>query len=183
MRNIVKEHKHWQLRGDLKKLLLECRAKESIRYALNGICVQENKLVVTDGRRLVEVEYTHEIKVGNYFCTTDGWLLDFVDGKFPKYQDIIPKKNQLRKIVESTGEGVDLIGLILGELCHAGCICKLGLYKKPAEILSSIIAGTVRVHVYRKEPKNKPFMIEAETTIGHVRYIQMPVTVENQVKD
>ncbi len=180
---IGRNHDHWQLRNDLKRLLLECRAKESSRYAINGIHVEEGKLAATDGRRLVEIEVKHKIESGNYFCTTDGYLLTFIDGKFPDYKKIIPSKGTLRKIVKVSGEGSMLIGLVLGELCRAGCICQLSLYDQPAKILSKMISGRVSVYVARKKPAEKPFIIEAETTIGNIRYIQMPVSTKNELKE
>ena len=181
MRFIEKSHGHWQLKNELRKLLLECRAKENTRYAINGICVEENRLCATDGRRLVVVEHLHTIELGNYFSTNDGFLLDFVDGKFPSYQKIIPKPNEIRQIVKTSGEGKDIIGLVLGELCHAECICKLALYGQPMKILSNIICGEVTVSVFREKPKEHPFIIEAETSVGHLQYIQMPVNIENKI--
>lgn len=181
---IEKNHGHWQLKNSLRKVLLECRAKESTRYAINGIHIGENVLVATDGRRLVEVQCPHKIEYGNYFSTCDGFLLNFVDDKFPNYQDIIPKKNQLRKIVEVSGDGENVIGLILGELCNVGCICKFELYRQPIEILTKIIQGTTIVFVFRNKPAEYPFIIEAETKIGHLRYIQMPLfNVKNEAKE
>lgn len=179
---IEKNHGHWQLKDGLRRLLLKCKAKDTTRYTINGIHVGENKLCATDGKRLIEIERSHQIPLGNYFSTSDGFLLDFVDGKFPNYQDIIPKPKEIRQIVKTSGEGENVIGLILGELCHAGCICKLNLYEQPTKILSGIICGEVIVSVFRKNTKKHPFIIEAETKIGHLRYIQMPVSTQNEIK-
>ena len=185
MRYIEKKHGHWQLRGDLREILMECRAEDSTRYAIEGIHVGKNVLVSTDGHRLVELKCQHNIPIGNYFCTADGFLLDCIGDKFPKYQDIILDKSESKKIVEvsaSEGVGDNIIGLILGELCHAGCIVKLSLYENPIKILSKAIAGKCKVYVDAVEPKHRPFMIEAETSIGNLIYVQMPITVENDVK-
>ncbi len=183
MRCIEKNHGHWQLRGDLREMLMECRAESSTRYAIEGICVGENTLAVTDGRRLVELRIEHKIPEATYFCTVDGFLLDVVDGNFPKYRDIIPDKTKSKIIVDvSSGEGVGdyIIGLILGKLCHAGCIIKLSLYENPIKILSKVIAGRCRVYIHETEPRERPFMIEAETSIGNLIYIQMPIDVKNE---
>ncbi|HEC66562.1 MAG TPA: hypothetical protein ENI23_14900 [bacterium] len=183
MKRIEKNHGHWQLRGDLRDILIECRAEESTRYAISGIHVGENVLASTDGRRLVELQATHKIPEGNYFCTTDGFLLNTIEGNFPKYKDIIPEKSTLKKIVEVSAAGGNIIGLILGELCHAGCIIKLSLYEKPIEILSKAICGNCKVYVNKDSAADHPFMIEVETSFGDLRYIQMPINVENEVKD
>lgn len=182
-KTIKREHEHWKLGGILKQLLTECKTNESTRYAINGIHIEDGLFAATDGRRLVQIEQEHKIEPGNYFCTSDGYLLCFVDGKFPKYKEIIPSKGSLRKIVEVGGEGEYNVGLILGELCHAGCICKLSLYKRPAELLSKAICGKVKVFVNRKEPENHPFLIEAETSVGKMTYIQMPVNIKNEIKN
>ena len=184
MRYIEKKYGHWQLRGDLREMLIECRAESSTRYAIVGIHVGKNKLAATDGRRLVELHVNHKIPQGNYFCTVDGFLLDTIEGNFPKYEDIIPEKSELKKICEvSSGEGVgdNIIGLILGELCHAGCIVKLSLYENPIKILSGVIAGKCRVYISNTTPEERPFMIEAETSIGDLCYVQMPINVKNEV--
>ena len=180
-KNIQKNRGHWQIKNILKRLLLECKAKENTRYAIDGIHVAKNEFVATDGRRLIEIVYKHEIELGNYFLTQDGFLLGFLDGKFPKYNNIIPVKNTLRKILETKGEGENIIGLILGELCYAGCICKLSLYNAPANLLSKIVLGTTEVFVNKDKPAEHPFLIEAKTTLGFVRYLQMPITVKNKV--
>lgn len=181
--NIVKEHAHWRLKGDLKILLLECRAKETTRYAINGICAKENKLISTDGRRLVEISIEHKIEVGNYYCSSDGFLLKTDEGKFPNYEDIIPKKGALRKIAQVTSHQGDAVtGLIFGKIIHAGCIVSLPLYRRPAEILERLLDGKIKAFVQRIEPANRPFIIEAETIFGEIRYIQMPINVINEIK-
>jgi hypothetical protein len=177
------EYGHWKLPPQVTELLLECRAKESTRYAINGIRVGEGVLVATDGRRLIEVKTQHKIPEGNYFCTTDGFLLDGMEGNFPNHQSIFPNKDELRKIVEvDSGCGEEVIGLILGELCHVGCIVKLLLYQRPIEILSEILEGKTKAYVHSERPAESPFIIEAETSLGDIRYIQMPVGVENNVE-
>lgn len=182
MKYIEKNHGHWQLRGNLRDLLLECQAEEAIRYATDGIYVGKNTIVSTDGRRLIELKIKHNIPEGNYFCTADGFLLDFMDGNFPKYKDIIPDKSKSKKIVETSADvGGHIVGLILGELCHARCITMLSFYQRPIEILSQILCGKCEVYVHETEPREQPFMIEAETAVGDLRYIQMPIAVKNKV--
>ena len=178
---IKKEYEHWKINGSLKELLMECRSKEASRHAIDGIHFANGKIAATDGRRLVEVTKTHKVKLGTYFCTSDGFLLP-IEGNFPKYQEIIPPKDKLKKIVETDGEGDFIIGLIFGELCHAGCIINLSLYQRPIKILSKIILGKVRVYVNGKDPAERPFVIEAETSVGDVLYIQIPIKVKNEIR-
>lgn len=182
MKHIEKIHEHWKLNGLLREMLLECRAKEEVsRFDIEGIRVGKNILASTDGHRLVELHVKHNIPQGNYFCTADGFLLDTIEGNFPKYEDIIPDKSKSKIIVDtSTGYGENIIGLILGELCHAGCICKLSFYGQPIKILSEVIDGKCKVYVNKTEPSDHPFMIEAETSIGDFCYVQMPIQVKNQ---
>lgn len=176
-------HDHWQLKGELRDLLMECRAvEESTRYAVTGIHAEKNDLVATDGHRIVIVQRQHKIKMGVYFCTEDGFLLALSeDDTFPKYKDIIPAKETLNEIVNVEGQGIDLTSLILGRLITAGCIVRLSLYRRPVELLEQVIDGRVNVFVAQTETASRPFMIEAETSVGFVRYIQMPVHVKNEV--
>lgn len=180
MAAIKKEHGYWKLNGILRDLLLECKAEDSTRYALTGIHIESGIFVATDGRRLIEIKRAHKIEPGNYFITADGYLLPCFDGKFPKYKDIVPDEKSLRKIVKITGSGDDTIGLILGELCHAGCICQLSFYAKPVELLSKAIEGEVGVFVSKESPESSPFVIKAETYASKITYIQMPVNVKNE---
>ena len=177
MKHITREHKHWQIKGDLKRLLMECKAKQPTppRYSLNEIYVRENKLIATDGKRLVEISIKHDIEPGNYFCTSDGFLLK-TEGKFPKYESIIPKKGALRKIVKVT-EGYNASGFILGRIIYSGCITSLSLYRKPIELLERLRNGKVEVFVYRSKPEIHPFVIEAETILGKICYVQMPMDI------
>jgi hypothetical protein len=96
----------------------------------------------------------------------------------------MPEKSTLRKIVETSSDesvGENIIGLVIGELCHVGCIIAMFLYEKPIKILSEIICGKCRVYVSKVEPESHPFMIEAEASFGDLRYVQMPIKVKNEV--
>ncbi|KKK99441.1 hypothetical protein LCGC14_2632710 [marine sediment metagenome] len=180
-KHIKKEYNHWQLDLDLRELLLECRAQEESRYAKTSICVSEGKLAVTDGKRLVVVHIDHEIEPGVYFCTSEGFLL-VAEGRFPKYEDIIPEKENLSKIVDISESREDVAGLILGKLIASGCIAQLSLFLRPIEILEKIKEGSIKVFVDKTDPSTYPFLIEAETTLGEVEYIQMPLNIVNEVE-
>lgn len=182
MKCITNEYNHWRINGNLRSLLIECRAGEDSRYDITNICVRDDKLVATDGRRLVEIGISHSIKSGMYFCTNDGFMLES-EGKFPRYKDVIPEKKVLRKIVELSDSGQNAIGVIFGQIIASGCNISLSFYLKPIEILEQIIAGKVEVFVHKKDPAKQPFLIEAETTIGYMRYVQMPVNVKNEIQE
>jgi len=180
MNHITREHNHWRLSEKLRELLLECRAGEDLGCSITNISVDENGLVATDGRRLVRIENHHTITPALYFCTSDGFLLE-AEGNFPKYSDIIPRKEDLTKIVEVNALGQDITGLILGELIASGCIIKLSFYLKPIEILGDLVDGKMEVFVNSIDPARRPFLVEAETDIGSIKYIQMPLNVKNEV--
>jgi len=174
MNHITSEHNHWRLSEKLRRLLLECRAGEDSRYNITNIGVDENSLIATDGRRLVIIEIHHAILPALHFCTSDGFLLE-AEGEFPKYSDIIPRKEDLTKIVEFNGLEQDITGLILGKLIASGCIVKLSFHLKPIEILADLVDGKMEVFVNSSDPAKMPFLIEAETDIGNIKYIQIPV--------
>jgi len=176
---ITETYGYWQLKGELKQLLLECKAEESARYSFDRVSVEENKLVATDGRRLVEINIGHKIEPGLYFCTSDGFLLKTTEGKFPKYKDIIPAKQKLLKVAEITESGPNVTGYILGKIINAGCIISLSLYRKPVELLEQLIEyNTIEAYVDKKNPAKNPFVIEAYTLLGQIRYIQMPLDIK-----
>ena len=173
---LKREYGVWQICGNLKKLLCDCRAKMTTRYAISGIYVSDGVLASTDGRRLVDVKLSHKIEPDIYFCSKDGWLLSPIEGNFPKYEDIVPKEKDSRIVVETNGyPGSKVIGKIFGGLYSAGIEYDYALLKRPIEILSEIIDGKARVYVSKKKPAEHPFLIEAHTEIGEVRYVQMPI--------
>lgn len=179
-RIVEKSHGHWKLTGQSRELLLECRAEEDTRYALKGIGVTEGALASTDGRRLVEIECSHKIPPGTYYVSEDGYLLETAELAFPKYRDIIPQNTRRIVKVKDVENGWAVIGLILGELCHSGCIVNLSLYQRPIEILSGIIKGTIEVYVDKGKPAECPFLIKTEAPFGDVTYVQMPINVKNE---
>lgn len=174
-KKIKKEHGHWHLPDGLHHLLRECMAKEPNRYGINGIYAGDNTLATTDGRRLLEVQIEHEISLGSYFCTDDGYFLDTLDGNFPKYEDIFPKKAQRQRLVHISGYGKEIIGIVLGKLIAAGCLIDIDLLYGPAKLLRQVEPMDITVFVYRKGPGLRPFVLEAETKFGPIRYLQMTI--------
>lgn len=180
MKSVTTENGHWKICNPILELLHECRADEAGRYSLENIYVGEDVLVVTDGRRLVEVATSHSIPIGIYPITVDGYLLTLdTESSFPKYLDIFPDKKKCDKIVE-TGE-YKTAGLILGSLIHAGCFIDLDLFLKPMDALSKVNYKTISVWVYTANTAARPFLLECDSDVGKIRYIQMPVNVENKV--
>lgn len=176
MKSVEFNHNHWKLTPKLRKLLMSCAAKESTRYAINGIGVTKNALAATDGRRLIVLEKEHGIEPGEYFVSQDGWLLKRNDGKFPKYEDIIPDKGNLNLLakIDDTGS-LGAIAVILGKLIQAECICDIRLLYGPGSLFSQIEISDLSVYVDKKDAPHNPFFIEGSCSFGKLQYLQTPV--------
>lgn len=136
----------------IAKLFFLVKAKESTRYSLNYVCVDEKRMTVTDGWRLLSLELPHEVFPGMYFLTKEGFLLRVADdeaGKFPKYDEIISKTT--REICHLT-ELDDLINdsTILFTLARAG-VCINHAYFFPLTKTLDKIACDFSVQVEDRE--------------------------------
>lgn len=177
---IRKEQGIWQLCGELKQILLECKATCDTRYALNGVHISKGCFVASDGSRLVEIKRNHKIPAGDYFVTPGGWLIKPKESEksFLMYRDIITDLKKSRLIVDAgPTNGRLVIGMIFGGLFSVGFPFAYDLYKKPIEILSKTISGHVKVYVDKVAPAEWPFLIDADLTFGTMRYVQMPVNL------
>ncbi len=95
-RFITNEIGHHRLHGAVKSMLQNTLAKTSTRYALEYVFVEENRLVATNGKKLVVIEKEHDIEPGLYYLTVDGFLLADVDGNsYPKYQSILLDESEV----------------------------------------------------------------------------------------
>ncbi|KKL96598.1 hypothetical protein LCGC14_1842880 [marine sediment metagenome] len=183
MKRLIKEYGHWKIQSPLWEFIDSCRSDVPTRFSIEHVYVPENRLVATDGRRLIVVNIEHKIKEGLYPVTKDGYLLKAdVDGEFPKYQDIVPDKKNMTHIVESEDRLEIASFLVLGALVNAGCIVDLKKFLPPMKALEKIKAGCINVWVDAAEPELRPFMLECQTSLDLVTYIQMPVRVKNKIK-
>lgn len=190
----------WQVRHELKTILLECKGDYSTRFLLDGINIkhrkekevgskkeeiQKSSIAATDGRRLVEItcHIPPTLPEGRYFVTPGGYLFATDhERKFPDYESLfIPKKK--RKILLSTDhciEGDHLIGLVFGALYTIKFPFSYSLYKKAIEILAKTISGNLTLTVSKENPTQSPMIIEADVLFGGMRYIQMPISNQSE---
>jgi hypothetical protein len=94
---------------DHVKAVAMAKAKESIRYAINGLLVDGDKLVAIDGQRMFIAKGKWG-KDGLYLDVTNKGILGKADksgAKFPKYEDIIPDYPSSDAIVINDLEAVN----------------------------------------------------------------------------
>lgn len=176
MKSIEFKHNHWKLTPKLRRLLMSCADKKPTRYDIDGIGVKENVIAATDGRRLIVLEKEHGINPGIYFVTQDGWLLERTDGKFPKYEDVIPKRNKLKLLTEIGNTNMlGAIAVILGKLVQAGCICDIKLLYGPSCLFNQIEISNLAVYVDKEDAPHSPFLLEGSCCFGKLQYLQIPV--------
>ncbi|KKL97233.1 hypothetical protein LCGC14_1836540 [marine sediment metagenome] len=132
---ITEINKHNRLLTPLR-FVVAARAKETTRYAINQLFVEDDTAVATDGKRLhwfkhawikpvLESGFYNVVK-----CTKTILLLDKVEnvGKFPKWQDIVPEHDKY--FTTNTDRwnmlSTDLGGLGIG--IHYGFLEPLGMF-------------------------------------------------------
>ena len=89
----------------LLKWVLLAMAKDSSRYAINGVHFVDNQAVCTDGKRLHIGTFEHNtFEPGTYEVISNTAKMivigEPIDGNFPKYDDIVPVTDM--KILEQS---------------------------------------------------------------------------------
>lgn len=175
-KSIRYDYEHCHITKPLRQLMQTSMAKESTRYAINGIYAKNNSLIVTDGRRLLMVHIQQEVPSMIYRCV-DGWLLGPMAGNFPKYKDIIPQIKKSKLVFEldsleyrKTGEQEIFAALATAEyFCDAGMLL---------EVLAHIdnCGGTdYKFYVDEKSPDDMAMLMTCNCRFGEITYVQMPV--------
>lgn len=89
-RKLPKRH---TTKEDAVKAVYGFAAKDTVKFCIDRIYVEGDKLVATDGKWLLVLEGDWG-KDGMYHVSKDGELLpDTVGGTYPKYQDVIPERD------------------------------------------------------------------------------------------
>ena len=169
---ITKEIGHYRLNGVLRSILQDATAEKCDRYALEHILVELDKIVATDGKKMVVVSRTHDIPHGIYYVTEDGFLLKTDENhRFPKYQDILLDDAEVKvTVIPGETKPEAAFGVIVAHLNREGMIFDV-------LALLGVLAGIGGLDCSVKTiSPDHPFQIEFD--IGqqtHITYIQMPV--------
>ncbi len=170
---ITKETGHYRINGMLRSILQDCTAEKSDRYALEHVLVEPEKLVASDGKRMVVVSREHGIPPGIYYVTEDGFLLKAEDNyRFPKYRDILLDDAEVKVTVIPSEPPPEVnFGVIVAHLNREGMIFDV-------LALSGVLLPGIgdRCCSVKTISPDRPFQIEFD--IGqqtHIIYIQMPV--------
>lgn len=180
---ITKEMNHFRLHGAVRSILRNTVAKLSTRYALECVLVAKDKLVATDGRKLVIVEKTHKIKPGLYYITQDGFMLpDAVEGNFPKYQDILLKDAKAENIAEHDTSEMSFSIIV----CHLNRLDIIfDLFALQESLMTSLRFASGDGYVLETKGPDSPFQLSfpiqlssgqyrVATDTAKILYVQMP---------
>ncbi len=166
------EFGYMKLAPKLRRLLHECRAKETTRYAIEGIHVDSDGLTATDGRRLIHVELKHKLKDGMHVLTQDGYMLPVEGmGNFPKWQEIVPKDNPEGKTV-CTDDSQGISGVVY-HFNQNKTLFNLDLFLPVLDILGSLDAD---VQVHKSKP-GRPGHFTGTFTGAKFVFIIMPINL------
>ncbi len=182
---ITKEMGHFRLHGAVRSIMRKTVARLSSRYAIDCVLVVEDKIVATDGRKLVVIEKAHKIKPGLYYITQDGFMLpDAVKGNFPKYQDILLEDTKAENIAEHDTPEMSF-SVIVYHLNRMEII--FDLFALQESLMTSIRFATDDGYVLETKGPDSPFQLSfliTTTEHGHDRakvlYLQMPAHEKNK---
>lgn len=176
IRPVKFEHGVPKVSQKIAEFMASIKAKTSGRYALECVGIMKSQMAVTDGRRLLVVTPTDTfdppISDGTYYLTGEGFLLKTSEeGKFPKWQDIVPKDpNTLGAFALSDGNGTGI----------AKAIAAISETKSLFNMrwIIGALAGLERcgctVVGIEKQEGEHPVLITAGTAGMSFQYIQMP---------
>jgi hypothetical protein len=172
------------LHPKVAKVLRECKAKETSRYAIKNIGCGENWLAATNGRHLCALTFEHKFPEGTYVLTRDNLLLKSVQSAhFPKWNDLPMKKGHRRLCYDGPlNNGKHISTIVYAINSTADTNLWLDLFLKPLQYLASLDLD-VKVY-YRSGKKGEaPFEIHGDFGAAHVLYMQMPLTKERVVTE
>ncbi len=170
---ITKEIGHYRINGVLRAILQDSVAEKSQRWALEYILVKEEKLVATNGNKMVVVNRKHDIPHGIYYVTDDGFLLKTDDNdRFPKYQNILLDDAEVKVTIIPSAEKPEVaFGAIVAHLNREGMVFDV------LALLGVLLPGiSGQGCIVKTISPEHPFQIEFD--VGqqtYITYIQMPV--------
>ena len=163
----------YRLHPKLKGLLKECKAVESSKYDIDMVKVEKERLVVTDGRRMLILDFTHEIKPGLYYLSGEGFLLPYKGKKqeYPKYNDVIPKVDEKDMFV--LGDSSYVFSKALKEASKS-VMLDVGMYADFVRQINKLGPNEIGYHV---EPEKCIYIMGSleDTEDAVFRYVQMYV--------
>ena len=170
---ITKEIGHYRLNGVLRSIIQDSTADKCDCYALEDILVEPEKLVATDGKKMVVIDRKHDIPPGIYYVTDDGFLLTTDDNdRFPKYRGILLDDAEVKvTAIPSEAKPEVAFGLIVAHLNREGMV--FDVLALLGVLLPGIGGQGCMVKTISPE---HPFQIEFDIGVGtYVTYIQMPM--------
>lgn len=164
----------------IAEFMASIKAKIATRYALNYVGITNSQMAVIDSRRLrllvVSPTDTFDppIADGLYHLTGEGFLLKTEEeGKFPKWQDIIPTAaNTLGDFVinDDIGHGV---AKAVRTISKTDILLNVKWLLATFAGLKSCGCSVVTV---KKEEGNNPIQVTAEAVGVNFQYVQMPLS-------
>jgi hypothetical protein len=151
-----------------------CIAEYSTRYKINRVKIENDKMIVTDGRRLLKLEITHNLKQGLYYLTSDGFLLQDKDGAFPKYQEILDPIN--KHICKHTVILTPDENILFYKIAKTGHAVNLEWLKKIITLLMDCGTSDIDVYIDPEAKGDKPIKLSGKISGGSFQYTQMPMS-------
>ncbi len=173
---ITKEHEYYRTNGALRSMLQDTVAGHNAQYALEYVLVEPDKLVATDGKKMVVIRIKHDVPPGLYYITEDGFLLKTDDNdRYPKYRSILLDDAEVKVIttIPYKSKLEVAFGSIVAHLNREGMIFDV------IALLGVLLPGISDQYCKVKtiSPEH-PFQIEFNLDDkACVTYIQMPVKI------
>ena len=172
-----REFDHIKFGGHFRMLLKACIAKESSRYAINGVKIDKDGFTATNGRLLFNYADTkHATQHGIYHLTSEGFGLLNVDaGNFPKWQSIVPKDKDVKSVYGVSGMSEHARHNIVYHLNRSGVVFRTDWALDVFARLDQLWAKKIVAYAYKEEPGTHPLVVRGEIKDVRFVYIQMPI--------
>ena len=157
---------------------------ETIKVSSRGQVVipesMRDNLNIKEGTRLVVIEKKHDIEKGLYFLTQDGYLLPCPnEGKFPKYQCLLLKKEDCKETVINQCRSTEqLFSKIVYHLNKEDMLFNLFMLKDSLMPALKNTNECIIETIAADRPLQLRFEVKSNSgyDIANVVFIQMPIT-------
>lgn len=173
-----KEFNHIRLGKQFKLLLKLCMGRKSLRYAIDGVKIDEDGFTATNRRLLFNyADKEHGMESGVYHITSEGFGLAEIEiaDNFPKWQDVVPKETKLKKVHSLPYLDGQFSSEVIYYLNRNDVNFRVAWTMQVLERLELLHASDLVVFAHKDEPHKCPLVINGIIQDKHFTYVQMPI--------
>lgn len=171
-----KDFNHIRFGKQFRLLLKLCMAKETSRYAINGVNIAKDGFTATNGKIMFNLaDNKHGMESGVYHLTAEGFGLFEIEGNFPKWGEIIPKKTDIKEVYSTNYLDKHTRQLVIYHLNRNDVNFRIDWLMQVLQRLELLHARDLEVSVHKKDPAKMPPLITGTIQDNKFTYVQMPI--------